>query len=224
MRLKLNIATILKRTSGQSLVFVLGIMLLLMAVGVSVMTAASSNVGAYRRQYQYSRAVIFGDSIQRNIMYSLQEDPADESLLSNQLVWLIYEADGKPDDVDLDIDIDGIDLMIQHSITLQFPHKDVRTTGPVNALPEVNIDRIPKTARINAGMIVTVVIEIESIGEEDRLITSQATYIYKDGLLTDDPEGNYITENPPEDEILEMQFAPGEFGTWSLVGYEIVES
>ena len=72
---------ILKNKTGASLVFVVGVMLLLLAVGVSALTAASSNAGFAQRQRQFNQVRILADSVHQNILFSLQSDPSDEGLL-----------------------------------------------------------------------------------------------------------------------------------------------
>ena len=72
-------------------------------------------------------------------------------------------------------------------------------------------------------MLVTVVIESDAmVREASRLITTQASYEYRGGFLTDDPDDTY--QNGPNPTDPEMVFAPDGFGLWSLISYETVES
>ena len=243
MRLRNRITAILKGTSGVSLIFVLGVMMMLLLIGISLLIAAGANVGTNIRQNEFNRVMLLGNSIHRNIMYSLQADPEDQSLLAYQLVMAIYDAryDGELDDITLEVDVDIPDNMAV-SIVLSFPYLDVQTAGSSDFVPGIpgdeyvddsgnmiviqpvpSIPRIPETASIKAGMTVTVVIESEvMVRDGSRFITTQASYEYRGGFLTDDPEGEYIDSNPTYP--LDMQFAPDGYGIWSLIDYETVES
>jgi len=245
MRLKSKIAEILKDKSGVSLMFVLGIMMFLLAIGASLLAAASANIGANVRQNEYNRVIVLGDSIHRSIMHSLQADPEDENSLANRLAWIVYET---PDivsqgsiELELDFDTPGNDDIPDYmaiSITLSFLFREVIITPateyvpeipaftdtdgiPVEAVPEV--PGMPETAAISADMLVTVVIEADGIIRDgSRFITSQAYYEYRGGLLTDDPDGNIATRpNPPASDLY---FATDGYGTWSMISYEIIES
>jgi len=244
MRLKNKIAAIIKDKSGVSLMFVLGVMMMLLLIGASLIVAASANVGSNIRQNEFNRVMLLSNSIHRNIMYSLQADPENEGLLANQLAWIIYNADNEDiDDITLRIDMDAdIPASMSVSTILSFPFNEVRTFESsdyipgtedsgyydeegnyilIEGLPE--IPRIPETAEIKAEMLVTVVIESNAmVRDGSRLVTTQAAYEYRGGFLTDDPNGVHQTNPNPTG--LEMAFAPEGFGIWSLISYETVES
>ena len=245
MRLIRKITAILRNTSGVSLMFVLGIMLMLLALGASVMAAASTNVGAYVRQNEYNRIRVLSDSIHRSLMFALLEEPDEEDhmkSLSCQIAMLIYDefiesGDSDIADIDLEIDI-ATPGNIKHSITLSFIFRDVDWEGSTPFSPKIPADelnntqevpeelRIPAKATITARVAITVVVETDRIvsGSGIREVTTRAVYNYE-GALTDDPLDEY--SDVPEEDIdkpLDMLFAPGEYGTWSLVSYDIVES
>ena len=241
MRLKNRITEILKDTSGVSLMFVMGIMLLLMFIGTSVLTSASSNIGANIRQNDYNRVLLLGDSIHRNIRFSLQEDPENEGLLAFQIAEGLSKQNSGVSaigDIDLQIDIDNPTNLNIEGITLSFPYVSVQVTEARDYVPEITdddgevvlvpeVDRIPKTKVVSARMLVTVVIRIENnLMDTDRIITTRATYILSDCFLTDDPEGRF--SKTPSEEIDEQElvfgFVDNGFGTWSMVSYETVES
>ncbi|MCL2084513.1 MAG: hypothetical protein FWH06_04550 [Oscillospiraceae bacterium] len=92
MGIKKRAAEIFNGNSGASMLFVLGVMLLLLGMGASAFIAASTNTGYWVAQREYSRMLILSESIHRNIRHSLEENPADESLLSYQLVWAVYRS------------------------------------------------------------------------------------------------------------------------------------
>ena len=243
MRLRNRITAILKGTSGVSLIFVLGVMMMLLLIGISLLIAAGANVGTNIRQNEFNRVMLLSNSIHRNIMYSLQADPENEGLLANQLAWIIYNAnDEKIDDITLDIDMDvEIPDSMSVSIILSFPFHEVRTSESSDYVPGIEEDRyyddgvwivieavpeilrVPETANIKAEMLVTVVIESDALVRQgSRLVTTQAAYEYRGGFLTDDPYG--IHQTNPNPTGLEMAFAPDGFGIWSLISYETVES
>jgi len=219
---------ILKNKSGASLMFVLGIMLLLLAISASVLTAASANIGSNVRQNKYNTAIVLTESIHGSIKHSLEMTPFStdyldeefENSLAYQIVQLIYSNTNSEvpiETVKLDVDIPGVDMSTVESIALEIPFQDVRFAGPVDAVPETipPTARIPKTATINAQMIINVIVEIESasLREAPRLITTVATYEFRGGLLSDEDTNS---------EIGEMKFV--DFGKWELMSYEIIES
>ncbi|MCL2052057.1 MAG: hypothetical protein FWG91_10080 [Lachnospiraceae bacterium] len=77
--------------SGASLLFVLGITLFLLAIGVSLMVAASTNAGYLSNQREFSQIKILDESIHRTIMYSLQ-DNENYGSLGFQLAMALYET------------------------------------------------------------------------------------------------------------------------------------
>ena len=96
MSLKKKFLMVLKEKTGASMIFVLGIMLFLMAIGVSTMAAAGANAGFILRQSEYSRIRIVDESIHENIMFSLQYVPDDDDdrsdFLGYQIAMAIYDA------------------------------------------------------------------------------------------------------------------------------------
>ena len=105
LRNKLRLAyNTLKSKSGVSLIFVLGIMMMLFAIGGAVLTgasssidigssvmgAASANFGSNIRQNNYNSAVLLNDSIHKTIRYSLLDSTANDSL-SRIIPKLIYD-------------------------------------------------------------------------------------------------------------------------------------
>lgn len=239
---------ILKEKTGSSIIFVLGIMLLLMAIGASALVAASANAGFVLKQSEYSRIAILDDAVHKNILYSLQHNPQDETLLSWPLVMAAYKAND-PDlagsyqatglaDIPLSVSIDhGVDLgsgnIKVESITLSLPEQNVIITPPVPAvytevydeegnLAERILDtpREPKTATVNAAMTVTV-----EINAKGKTITSRALYEYTGGKLADDPDAQGVTHTRVEsDAVFEMTFTSDGYGKWRLIKHENVDS
>jgi hypothetical protein len=102
--------------SGASLIFVLGIMMMLMAIGFSVFAAASANRGAALRQTEHNAVLLLENSIHNNIRHSLQYgDGYKEDRLWNQLLQVLYEArHANPESLHINnfniLPIGGIDL------------------------------------------------------------------------------------------------------------------
>jgi hypothetical protein len=238
MRALKSISRVLKDKSGASLLFVLGVMMLLMAIGISAMHAASANVGFNLRQREYSQVMILGESVHRNIRYSLEHGSGStDNRLSYQVARAIYRANDSYysteystnglDKIELEIAIgsgvipdvhDNDNLVWVDSITLSFPHQNVIVKPAIPMIPAVTevidgnpvvispeIPRVPKSATVNARMVVDVV-----IGTRNRTVTSRAVYDYTGGILS---EVSYAGA---------MQFVTNGYGKWSLVSHENV--
>jgi len=79
-------------------------------------------------------------------------------------------------------------------------------------------ERVPRTAKLNASMIVEVIIR-----SGDRRITSIAFYRYTDGELSDDPDEMYSRVKEEDIPPLDMVFVPGEFGRWEMIRHEVID-
>ena len=240
MRPKNRILAILRSKSGVSLMFVLGIMLLLLAIGASVMTAASANIGANVRQNQYNRAVLVGNSIHRNIKHSLKIEQGSGDDFENSLAFQIADAIYKASlptgsltekiEIELNLAVGAAPIDANHSVILEiFPHEvDVRFAGPVGSIGETDppTPRVPRTASVHARMTVTVVVEVETgivVRDENRTITTQATYELNalmsdiNVVAIDEQDSTVFDDNDLE--LVESD----EFG-WELINLEIIES
>jgi hypothetical protein len=126
------------------------------------------------------------------------------------------------------------------SITLSFPtqYQNVRIMDAIPAVtqtpppPATGDDiitpaepREPRTATLNARMIVEVVIR-----SGERTITSNAVYEYTGGRFTDDPYG--INSDVDDDATFNMVFVPsvpgipgdpGGYGIWRMIRHEIID-
>jgi len=187
---------IIKSKSGASLMFVLGLMMLLLAIGVSVLTAASANYIMPLRQREHSRLLILEESVHKNIMHSLQTPGANN--LSQAIAYELLNGD-RGNEISLDIDFIGVDLpevMENTEITIEILDVAVNTTEAYNIVVgyvEVDVeeenedgelvwvkklepiyDRIPKTDIVNGDIAVTVTVEING-----KRSTSTVTYKYE---------------------------------------------
>ena len=219
------------------MLYVLGVMLLFMAICVSVLTAAGSNAGFEKKQKDHTQLVVLADSVQKNILYSLQHDPSDENLLSRQLVYAIYKAydpyyNNTTGISDMQLymnDFLGDDIKVE-SIALSFlqPTVDIPQERAVPAIPQSSwtdedgiehynpsASRIPKTATVSTSMTVTV-----RVSAKGRSMTSKTYYEYEGGSLSDDPEGKHYDDYDYDDSPHELDFVPGGYGEWKLVSHE----
>lgn len=191
----------LRGRRGASLIFVLGMMLCLMLISVSVLAAATANARYSVNQREHDQILLLDNSIQKNIMYSLQRDESDDNYLSFQLAKALYDAGadgGKLAEFDLDMSIDLSSTEMTAAANLSFPQQ---TVDIMPAIPESpGIEGTPEIATISASMTVTVNIKHQN-GKE---MTSVATYTYSGGELKDNTWTNY--------------------GTWELKKYEKSDS
>jgi len=244
----LKIAETLKSKSGISLLFVLGIMALLMAIGTSVLAAASANTGFALNQGIHNQAMILDDAVHKNIMYSLQHH--GESPLWAELLMRIYLTNdpdfsgdaGIDDEIEIKIEFDGDDLDLYdgnvklESVTVSFPTEwqsviidpaipayipEYIPATPTDTDIELPRDRVPKSARMSAEMLVTVRIIIGEGTSRERTVISRATYRYTGGELSDDPDSDHHDNDEP-DFSPPMQFV--DYGEWRLLRHEKVGS
>jgi len=226
MRLKTGILNTLKCKSGASILFVLGIMMLLLALSSSALTAASSNRGSNLRQNQYNSAVVLTDSIHRNIKYSLGLEPADAGFsnsLASELAWAIYDG-YIVTDTEFELELDGAvadaiesEYNSEYNINLIFEFvSPIREKPPIDGTPMPGDDEEdeppqPGIANVNATMIVEVVVEIQAMSyrEKARLITTHAKYELTVCEWTDEATPG----------TMDLTIAD-----WELVNYEITES
>ena len=215
------------------MLFVLGVMLLLLAVGVSTLAAAGASSGFALSQRNYSRIMLLGDSVHKNILYSLQNDPSDDSLLAYQLaraLYAAYETDSGAglESMELVLSFDAPELSEKYnngdiyveSITLAFPRQEVTVRPAKPAVTDEDggllAPREPKTATVNAVM--TVMVEVAA---GKRTVRTVATYRYSGGALNDDP---LETGTGGEMVFLPDDGNGGGFGKWELVKYEKLDS
>jgi hypothetical protein len=153
---KKRLARILNN-SGESLIYVMAVMFFLIVISISVTAAAMTTaryVGAHR---EYNQIMVLSDSIHRNIMFSLQDDPTDIGRLAWSLTDALYEANScdilcnNPcllthrftNPITLDIVIPTVDLddyNVDFEVMLSFPveSQHVFSHNAVPALFEMN--------------------------------------------------------------------------------------
>jgi len=225
MHCKTKIVSILKSRSGASLLFVLGVMLMLLAVGASVLAAAFGNVGINIRQERHNRAILLSESIHRNIRYSLEAYDSDfEESLSGRLAHQILLSDGELDDIELDIEILGFSggLDAVQSVVLSFPFAEARIFEAVEGDLDLDIPDVPRTAQLSARMVVTVVIEVDSYLNERRIITSEAVYEYSGGVMIGYPELDDISGDIINYDMFFNDY--NDHGEWEILSFRTIES
>jgi len=233
--MKNKFTRVLNGKSGSTLLYVIAAMLFLLVLGTSVLVAAYANMGFNRRQRDHARALVLADSVQRTIMYSLQDnDGMDEDYLAAQIVLALVNSHDDPidpkdlPDVEISTDLsDDLTLPMNQmeidSITLSFPSQEVVIWPAQLAIEdlddpgEIDRERVPKTAHVSATMIVTVTISIDG----DPIFSSRTHYQYSLGKLTDDPYNAFVNETvaPPIDHELVIYDA----GKWRLLKHENVD-
>jgi hypothetical protein len=196
-----------------------------MAIGISVLVAASTGRGAMARQTLYNKVMLLDESAHNNIKYSLQ-NLSDDNSLGAGIIWALYDA--KADDnkmlgdiiitdayFDNGMDILNVDDVCIGNITIHFSLQDVRVTPSRAAVLIISEDwdgtgpviwdelepGIPETVTISGVIIVTVEIGIPDADS----VTSQAEYV-----LTGD--SGVLIENA--DEELELNISAVR---WELV-------
>jgi len=247
MRLLNKIKKALKCKSGASIVFVLGIMMFLMAIGVSTMAAGAANSGALMRQNEYNKILMLGKSVHDNIMFSLQADPGNEDLLGFQLATAMFKTyDAYDPDIDpghplyvppqlepiddMIIRINGeylyfpnqpsLDKIHISNVVFRFPIQDIVET------PAIDFDPIfdgtdyytPERVPRTATINARMVVDIEITARDLRLNGSDRHIVSR---------AVYEYKNGRLSDVLEagvMQFdEPDGFGIWELVSYEIID-
>ncbi|MCL2719529.1 MAG: hypothetical protein FWE14_12200 [Lachnospiraceae bacterium] len=131
-----------KDNSGASLLFVLGIMLFLLAIGTSLLVAASTNVGYMTNQREHSQVRILDESIHMTIMFSLQ-DSVNVNSLGRQLARALYEAQdlfdsgggGAGNLNDITITPDEIEFLDNAGNEINFANTNVRINNITFSFP-----------------------------------------------------------------------------------------
>ncbi|MCL1819029.1 MAG: hypothetical protein FWG36_00060 [Oscillospiraceae bacterium] len=193
---------VLKNQKGVSFVFVLGIMLVLMAISVSVLVAASTNSGFFANQREHNQIRILEDSVHKNIMYGLQIGD-----LGDQIATEIYNAHDINREselarygIELEVDLSAADdirigRISVEPVKLYFERMAVMIYDAQPAVfDEFNnvllFEEVPKSATVDATVVVSVEIFVRgNFGTRDKSVYSRATYEYIGGTLEQQPNG-----------------------------------
>jgi len=243
----------LKSKSGASLIFVLGIMLMLFAIGgavisgttasvdigSSVMGAASTNFASNVRQSQYNRAVLLSESIHRTIRQSIKT-PSTNSNFNNSLANHIPDAIFKSMSTmeaqraaavtassvvqDFIMNIDITGL----STTVDASSFNVRIIFPVSVN---NPSFAPDGPRVDAGIRdpYTITINTEIVVEVEVFLDALQTRAITTQATYQLSEGVFsdidsTDINPADPASIGTTIKYDKPGKWELVSYEIIET
>ena len=253
MHLLNRIKKTLKCKSGASIIFVVGIMMFLMAIGVSTMAAGASNAGALQRQNEYNRILLLSKSVHDNIMYSLQANPEDDVLLGYQLAYALFSAydmmmrevedeldqeiDPLPlkniinkiqirigEDLLFDANYPSTDMIHVSGVTFKFPVQDIVDSPAIMLYDsEDNIIEIIKPR--TATINARMVVEIEVTARDLRADSNDRRVLSRATYEYKNGRmiGIPVSDGLDEDPDYLMVYEPDGYGTWELVDYEIVD-
>jgi hypothetical protein len=200
--------------TGASLVFVLGVMMMLLAIGVSVFAAASANTGARLRQEVYHQVVLLNESVQESIFHMLTQKPVEyanpvtSTNLLTRLAWEAYRERSAEGAEELFIGLDGFEFagsgvsllgadrgisIASVKIHLTFPGTQIRITPARDeiSIPDLDDDGNPMDTGIfvpREPKRVLVNMDIEVAVEIDaggRSVFSSAFYKITDCVFID---------------------------------------
>ena len=237
-----------KDKQGSTIMYVMAVMLLLLAVGVSVLTAAAANVTFTSRQRDYNQAIILADSIHRTILTQLQN--GTDGNLSDQLVTSLFQAKvssppkmtllptdsvatsvnytGTLDDITLNLSLSrtdgGTNIPITNDrfkilpISIVFSEQQVQIHESLPAIG--NMAREPASALVTAQISIEVTIQVKA-KKGFNYVTTKASYNLTEAELNDK---NTSSGNEFSEQNRVMAINPEKKGTWELVRYETTES
>lgn len=186
------------------MVFVLAVMLLLMAIGISSIVAASANAGSGISRQISNQLDIYADSMHRSIMFSLQTSSEDEGknisslhTLGGQILGLAYKKtlDASPDSsftlnitptlsdsTDLSNSISNVTIKVVPLVNITpATAQQAEVTDEDGNIILTYAPRKPQTAAISAAATVTVTAK-----QGSETVISIVTYDFYGGLLEDD--------------------------------------
>lgn len=211
---------VIKDNSGASIMFVLGIALLLLAISTSALVAASASDGARIAKQTRNQLNLYSDSVQKIIMSSLmsKDDKGKNVLaitdsdmpktLNGQILRAIYN------DIYNDVDPLIPATATSYATKLSIDIKDIALTldgddsftCKVGILGEPYIIyNSPSSLMVNAGFDIKT-----EVGYRGNTLTSIASYNYSGGLLLKATSTGIVTIDEP--------------GEWRFVSYEKIDS
>lgn len=212
---------VIKDNSGASIMFVLGVALLLLAISTSALVAASASAGAGIAKQTRNQLNLYADSVQKTLMYSLMskydegknilatDDMDKPKTLSGQILRAIYHS--------------ATSVTTTASFTsfsIPFSIDDITLTldGDNSFTCTVDIDVEQPFVQIYNGIstatsiqyLVNARITVQAEVFYRSTLTSLVTYDYSGGLLEKDTVANTV--------LIE------EAGEWRFVSHEKIES
>jgi hypothetical protein len=241
----------LQDKSGASVIFVLAVMVFLMAIGVSVLVAATTTgMNSPIQQKEHDILLLMQDSVHRNIMYSLQADPTD---LSAQIVKLIYDEREDINELEIPITakLDNGNHLDRTDVAFSFRNVNVAITDAVPAVltlipdewayddfnyPYVLTWKLSFEEEDNgygksdprlpqtATVNAEMVVAVTVTNENGFVMSSEAVYRFTGGKFSDDPDGTLHYDNDDADFVGDMLFTDDGYGEWEMIGYAITEN
>jgi len=234
---------LLRDKAGVSLIFVLAAMMLLMAIGVSAITAAGLNYGAGLVQRDRNQLEMYVGSMERTLRSSLEDIEVGAPILDAETLggWVLREAYLKGNGqhvfsqefVTETTGITGVTytVIVKANMNVQVipsePIYDLEDVWSEPADPdeapvflgqiEVLIGRTPGAALINGT--ITISQFTEYVTPLDRRIntTTETTYMYSDCLITE--WGVYLD---PDAGVNDADMVITELGLWTVTKREKV--
>ena len=236
---------VLREKKGASMIFVLAAMLLLMAIGVSAITAAGYNYNAGLAQSGRSQLDLYVSSMERTIHGALMEDTTGQAVISSQeLSGLILRdaylsGPGKytgsytftpslPDSLDVTYTIEvtaNMDVDIYPPVPVMradpiMGDDPLNPDGPqiVTDYVYTQVDRSPQTARISGKISVTQTTEYNApapVARQLRMATI-TTYQYSGGEIVE----NFSDFNDP---VYDSNMFIVNAGNWTVSAHEKTE-
>ena len=230
------------------MLFVLGILLFLMAIGASTMAAAAANTGYVFRQNEFNRVRILDESIHDSIRFSLQppddvDDEYRDQYLGYHLVLALFEAFKNDPDPNLisslppiisdsntrfiDIINAGINIyddtrMIHvRSIEFSFPLEEQQRG--IKVIPGIAADSLLNTDEIPETAIVNarMIVKVEiQIGTQG---SNRPSRTVTSAAVYNFMDGRLIIKEASPG-IREVSYDTDGYGTWELLNYEIIST
>lgn len=221
---KKSVKSCLRSTSGASLVVTLCVMLLLLAISVSVLSAAG-NVASVNYSYKNLNILqAFNNSALETLSYNLQSSDDDD--LGRRLMREIYEdyADDKNLD-NFEIVLSGSDFPTPDGSTakikMEFTKHEISKTQGFPALYDYAVEPparlrsyIPSKTSIKFELTATITSQLKNSNYK---LTTRSTYEYTGGGVTFDlgPDGTV------EDEAFAAPIYT--YGNWRLISHERIQ-
>ena len=207
---------VLRDKAGASLIFVLAAMLLLMALGVSAITAAGYNFSASLTQRNRSQLNLYVSSMEQTIHFSLTGDVTDEYIVSVESLggWFLKEAYLLGDGHHV---INNIPLTITQPNDLDISYSAVISAQMyVTIIPGIDIDGAlsEEMATIDGGIVIALetIYAPAAFSGEPLHTTTVITYSYTGGRIMEAPD--YPDTEDHDNMIIVAS------GSWTVVSHE----
>lgn len=212
-----KIKKILRQKSGISLLFVLAVMMLLMAVGISTLVSASTAIGSGNTAWEQNQLEVYSDSVVKTFTANLQSKVQadfgkamiDQIVIEAKVmpapegtnVKIVYEKEAEKIVKFVGVSL-GTDAAINSSFILEFPDGVIVSESEKIIVPG-ETDPLPRVTTVK-GFTMTLTIKTEL---DKRSIIKQAKYRYSGATYTGE-----LTE---EDGLITAEKST-EYGAWEV--------